>query len=207
MDVTEAQPRRKMGRPLSFDRQAALQKAMLAFWRTGYETTSVNDLTAAMGITAPSLYTAFGDKRQLFLEAVRLYAGHPAEIARGIDGAQTALDAARTMLTAAAQAYTGELTPRGCLMASATASGSAASADVQAIVARFRGEIERHLRARVARDIREGVLPPQTDPAALSGLVMAVTQGLSVLARDGAGRVALLGIVEAALMAWPGKDH
>ena len=206
MDVTEAQPRRKMGRPLSFDRQAALQKAMLAFWRTGYETTSVNDLTAAMGITAPSLYTAFGDKRQLFLEALRLYAGEPAEIARAINGAPTALDAARTMLTAAAQAYTGELTPRGCLMASATASGSAASADVQAIVARFRGGIERHLRARVGRDIREGVLPPQTDPAALSGLVMAVTQGLSVLARDGADRVALLGIVEAALMAWPGKD-
>ncbi|MCW6512753.1 TetR/AcrR family transcriptional regulator [Lichenifustis flavocetrariae] len=203
MKVAEAQTRRKMGRPMSFDRQTALQKAMLAFWRTGYETTSVNDLTAAMGITAPSLYTAFGDKRQLFLEAARLYLGDPADIAREIEGAPTAFDAARTMLTAAAQAYTGELTPRGCLMASATASGSAASADVQAIVAGLRGEIERHLRARVIRDINEGVLPPQTDPAALSGLVMAVTQGLSVLARDGADRVALLGIVGAALAAWP----
>ena len=179
---------------------------MLTFWRSGYETTSVADLTAAMGITAPSLYAAFGDKRQLFLEAVRLYAGDPADIARAIEGAPTAFDAARTMLTAATHAYTGELTPRGCLMASATASGSAASADVQGIVAGLRGEIERKLRARVIYDIEIGVLPLQTDPAALSGLVMAVIQGLSVLARDGVDRAALLAIVEAALAAWPANE-
>lgn len=203
MEVAETPTRRRTGRPLSFDRRAALEKAMLAFWRSGYETTSIADLTAAMGITAPSLYTAFGDKRLLFLEAVRLYAGDPAEIARAIESALTAFDAARAMLTAAAHAYTGELTPPGCLMASATASGSAASADVQGIVAGLRGEIERHLRARVTRDIERGLLPPRTDPVGLSGLVMAVTQGLSVLARDGADRGALLRIVAATLAAWP----
>ena len=75
---------RKIGRPLSFDRNVALRQAMLTFWRYGYETTSVSDLTTAMGITAPSLYTAFGDKKQLFLEAVRLYAGEPETMA-GVD--------------------------------------------------------------------------------------------------------------------------
>ncbi len=192
-----------MGRPLSFDRHAALEQAMLAFWRSGYETTSVADLTTAMGITAPSLYTAFGDKRQLFLEAVRLYAGDPDDMARAIEGASTAFDAARTMLVAAAHAYTGDLTPRGCLLASATASGSGASADVQEIVAGVRAEVERLLRARVARDVENGLLPHNTDAVALSGLVMAVTQGLSVLARDGADRGRLLRIVDAALAAWP----
>lgn len=48
---------------------------MLAFWESGYETTSISDLTAAMGVTAPSIYAAFGDKKQLFLEALRRYAG------------------------------------------------------------------------------------------------------------------------------------
>ena len=61
---------RRTGRPLSFDRDAALRQAMLTFWRHGYETTSVAELTAAMGVSAPSLYTAFGDKKQLFLEAM-----------------------------------------------------------------------------------------------------------------------------------------
>ena len=69
--------RRKTGRPLSFDREAALEKAMLAFWESGYETTSISDLTAAMGVTAPSIYAAFGDKKRLFLEAMRRYAGDP----------------------------------------------------------------------------------------------------------------------------------
>ena len=86
---------------------------MLAFWRYGYETTSVAELTAAMGITAPSLYTAFGDKKHLFLEAMRLYAGDPEDMARAISDAPTAYDAARDLMTIAAATYTGESTPTG----------------------------------------------------------------------------------------------
>jgi AcrR family transcriptional regulator len=71
---------RKIGRPLSFDRDAVLEKAMRAFWESGYETTSISDLTAAMGVTAPSIYAAFGDKKGLFLEALRRYAGDPADL-------------------------------------------------------------------------------------------------------------------------------
>ena len=196
-------PRRKIGRPLSFDRDAALRQAMLAFWRYGYETTSIVDLTKAMGISPPSLYAAFGDKKQLFLEAARLYAGDPKAIEWAIDGAATAHDAARDMLTAAATAFTGETTPKGCLLASATAAGSAASADVQQKVADTRRGIQALLCARIERDVADGVLPPGTEAAALSGLVLAVVQGMSVLARDGATRASLLAVVEAAMFAWP----
>ena len=176
---------------------------MLTFWRHGYETTSVADLTAAMGISAPSLYTAFGDKKQLFLEAMRLYAGDPEDMARAISQAPTAYQAARGLMSAAAAAYTGEATPKGCLLASATASGSVAAADVQETVAEMRRGIDGRLTARIERDIQDGVLPPGTQAAALAGLVLAVTQGMSVLARDGASRASLLAIVEAALRAWP----
>ena len=205
MDYAETNPapRRKTGRPLSFDRDAALEQAMLTFWRHGYETTSIVDLTTAMGVTAPSLYAAFGDKKRLFLEAAHRYAGDPEAMAQAIDGAPTAYDAARAMLTAAAAAYTGDATPKGCLLASATASGSAASADVQGAIADIRRSIDGRLRARIARDIAAGVLPPQTNAAALAGLVMAVTQGMSALARDGTPRASLLAIVEVALQGWP----
>ena len=203
MESTVKAPPRRAGRPLSFDREAALRAAMLTFWRHGYETSSVADLTAAMGITAPSLYTAFGDKKRLFLEAVRLYAGDPEEMARTIDDAPTAYDAARALMTSAAEMYTGEATPAGCLLASATASGSAASADVQAAVAEIRRGIGRHLQNRIERDKVAGWLPPETRAAQLAGLAMAVMQGMSVLARDGAPRELLLSIVQAALGAWP----
>ena len=194
---------RKTGRPLSFDKDAALTQAMLTFWRHGYETTSIVDLTTAMGVSAPSLYTAFGDKKQLFLAAMQLYAGDPSALARAIDTAPTAHAAARDMLVAAATAFTGEATPKGCLLASATASGSAASADVQRAVAAIRGRIEGLLRTRIERDVAAGALPPNTQAAALAGLALAVIQGLSVLARDGAPRASLLAIAEVAMGAWP----
>lgn len=203
MKYVDAPRPRRLGRPLSFDRSAALHAAMLTFWRHGYETTSVADLTSAMGVTAPSLYAAFGDKKQLFLEAAKLYAGDPDVMARAINDAPSALDAARDLMIAAATGYTGEQTPRGCLLASATASGSEASADVQDAIADIRRNVQRRLEARIQRDIADGALPPATSSVELSGLVIAVIQGLSVLARDGAGRAALLAIVHAALRAWP----
>jgi AcrR family transcriptional regulator len=195
--------RRKTGRPLSFDRGAALEQAMLTFWRHGYETTSIVDLTTAMGVTAPSLYATFGDKQRLFLEAAALYAGDPEERARTIDSAPSAYEAARAMLSGAALAVTGETTPPGCLLASATASGSVASREVQAAIADIRGAIGASLEARIRRDVTTGVLPRSTNPAALAGLVLAVIQGMSVLARDGAPRGSMVAIAEAAMGAWP----
>jgi AcrR family transcriptional regulator len=195
--------RRKTGRPLSFDRDFALEKAMLTFWRHGYETTSIVDLTKAMGVTAPSLYTAFGDKKRLFLEAARRYAGDPEVMAEAISAAPTAYDAARAMLTRAAIAFTGDDTPKGCLLASATASCSSDAADVQQAVADIRNAITAQLHSKVRSDVCDGVLPDDTDVAAMAGLVMAVTQGLSVLARDGTSRAQLLSIVAHMLNSWP----
>jgi hypothetical protein len=71
------------------------------------------------------------------------------------------------------------------------------------VIADIRRSIAGRLRARVDRDIASGVLPPETDSAALVGLVMAVTQGMSTLARDGIPRASLLAIVEVALQGWP----
>ena len=62
-----------MPRPLEFDRIEALEKAMKVFWAKGYESTSLDDLTAAMQIKRPSLYNSFGDKRSLYLEALKHY--------------------------------------------------------------------------------------------------------------------------------------
>ena len=199
-------PTRRPGRPLSFDREVALRAAMLTFWRNGYETASVSDLTAAMGLSAPSLYATFGDKRRLFLETVRLYAGDLDALTAAFDGAPTSRNAAQLFLAGTVIAYTGEDTPKGCLLASATASGSAASADVQEAVAGVRRSVATRLRTRIERDVAEGILPSGTDAAALAGLVMAVTQGLSVLARDGAPRGALLSIAEATVAAWPARS-
>lgn len=63
-----------MVRPLEFDRSKAVSKAMMLFWRQGYQATSLADLLAAMGIGRSSFYAAFSDKRSLFIECLDLFA-------------------------------------------------------------------------------------------------------------------------------------
>ena len=176
---------------------------MLLFWRHGYEATSVSDLTTAMGVTPPSLYAAFGDKKRLFLEAVGQYMSGPVTSERIIEEAATAQDAAWGLLRAAAIGFTGADTPPGCLLASAAISCSAAAADVQGELAAIRRGIERRLRERIARAIAAGEMNVEADADALAGHVMAVIQGMSTLARDGATRETLMRVAATAMRAWP----
>ncbi len=205
MHRPDAPAPRRAGRPLSFDRDAALGAAMRLFWQHGFEATSISTLTGAMGITPPSLYAAFGDKKQLFRETVERYLGGAAAVARGIEGAATAWGAARTLLTQAAIGDTGEDTPPGCLLASSIVSCSASAADLREELAAIRRGIEAALRARIERDIADGVLPAGSDAEMLAGHVFAVVQGMSTLAKDGAGREKLLRIVDGAMAGWPSK--
>jgi len=196
-------PPHKTGRPLSFDRDDVLDKAMLAFWQSGYETTSISDLTAAMGVTAPSLYSAFGNKQQLFLEAMRRYAGDHTALEQEMADAPTAREAVVRMMRGAALLFTGETTPPGCLLASAAATGSPDASEVREAVAAERRSVRDIIVRRIEVDIAKGMLPPDTRPAPLADLAIAVTQGMSVLARDGTDRSSLLAVAEAALVGWP----
>jgi AcrR family transcriptional regulator len=196
---------KKTGRPLSFDREAALHQAMLLFWRHGYEATALSDLRTAMGVTQPSIYTAFGDKKQLFLEALDRYLSGPVTSQGIIEQAATARDAAWGLLEAAAIGFTGADTPPGCLLASSAISCSADAADVQATLAALRRAIEKQLHRKLMNAAQTGELPADADTEALAGHVMAVIQGMSTLARDGASRERLLRIAASAMLAWPRK--
>lgn len=177
---------------------------MLLFWKQGYESTSISDLTRELRITPPSLYAAFGDKRRLFLEALARYLSGPVTSASIIDGAPTARKAASDLLETSAIAFTGPHTPAGCLLASSAISCSPAAADVQAELATIRRDIEARLSARITRGITLGELPGDCDAETLAAQVTAVIQGMSTLARDGATREKLLRIVELTMRGWPG---
>lgn len=188
---------------MSFDREAGLHKAMLLFWRHGYEATTLNDLTSELGVKPSSIYTVFGDKKRLFLEAVSRYLSGPITSDSIINDAPTGREAAMGLLKASAHGFTGEDTPAGCLLASSAISCSDSASDVKEELAAIRIGIEERLRQKVLSSIASGSMPANANADALAGLTMAVIQGMSTLARDGASREKLLTVVEAAMRAWP----
>ena len=198
-DATAPKPR---GRPRSFDREQALERAMDVFWSKGFEAASLTDLTEAMGINPPSLYAAFGDKEGLFMEAVQRYHTHSQEGCPYGD-LPTAREAVESLLTFAATMFKEPGHPRGCMAVMAMMTSSTSSPKLQELLFEQRNFAKGKLRERIQRGVKEGDVPPDADVNALTNLYSAVLSGLSLQARDGATRKALLAAVQAAMQAWP----
>lgn len=192
----------KRGRPRSFDRDAALDEAVRLFWERGFEATSVRDLTDRLGIEAPSLYRAFGDKRTLFAEVVRCYEDeYGGFMRRALAEEASARDAALRMLREAPARYTRPGLPTGCLVA-----GGDAGATDPAIVAELSGIRKANVQAlaeRIRDDVAAGLLPGELDAVALARYTMWSLNALAAAARDGLGTGDLTAIAAVAARAWP----
>jgi AcrR family transcriptional regulator len=193
------------GRPREFDRDAALEAAMILFWRKGFSATSMNDLCDAMGIRSPSLYAAFGSKEELYLEAIEHYAGtHGSAVWDQLAQGGTARAGIEGLLIAATESLPkSRITPAGC-MAMLAAVGDEWPAAIARVVRKVRLEVLDKLRARLEAAVAEGELPASADIDGLSRFYLSVLQGMAIQARDGATKAELRGMVEAAMGAWPG---
>ncbi|HUL56530.1 MAG TPA: TetR/AcrR family transcriptional regulator [Usitatibacter sp.] len=199
-------PAKTRGRPRAFDRDQALAAAIEVFWRKGFEGTSISDLTEAMGINPPSLYAAFGDKEQLFLEAAEAYGRKRGSECPYCEEA-TARGAVERLLTYVARELSAGDQPRGCMMVMAAATSANASARLQRMLAEKRAANRERLRARIKQGIAEGDVAPQTDAGALADFYVAIMAGLSMQARDGATRKSLLATVERAMLVFPARSR
>jgi AcrR family transcriptional regulator len=192
-----------MARPRTFDTEHALDQAMEVFWRNGYEGTSLVDLTVAMGINRPSLYSAFGNKEELFRQALDRYAEGPAGYVLEALNEPTAREVAEHILRGAADRQTDPANPPGCLAVSgALASGSDSETIRRALVS-ARKATEQTVRERFERALAEGDLPSDSDPAQLARYVVVLVRGMAVEAAGGATREELERVVEWGLRAWP----
>src|ERR1700733_10680052 len=205
--VTERMEIVGIGRPREFDRETALQAAMLVFWGKGFAATSMNDLCDAMGIASPSLYAAFGSKEALYLEAVEHYVqsqGPPVwdKLAEGA----TARAGIENLLIALTESLPkSRAAPAGCMALLAGVSDEWASAIVR-VVRKVRLEMRGMLRSRLGNAVAKGELPASTDIEGLSRFYLSVFQGMAIQARDGASRAELRGVAAAAMAAWPAGD-
>jgi len=162
---------------------------MERFWQNGYERTTIGDLTATLGVTAPSLYAAFGDKESLFTAAADRYvAGVTAQMDKAL-ARPDVRDGLAALFTLTAEAYTDEKTPTGCFLLSEPR----LTDERQALTAR--------LADRLRRGIDDGYLASSTDADALASFVIAVIAGMSTRARDGGTAEEVRAVADLALAA------
>lgn len=182
----------------------ALRQALDVFWEHGYEGTSLNDLSRALGIASASIYACFGSKEALFREALGLYgtiAGEPPR--RALREQPTARAGIEAMLRSTADSITLPDAPRGCMLVLAATVGAAENSGVRAFLADLRRGMLGAIRERLERGVAEGDLA--ASPARLDAIARyytTVVQGLSVQARDGAAREDLDAVIACAMAAW-----
>ena len=193
---SEPRPR---GRPRAYDPEIALQRATESFWRAGYAATSLDDLSAATGMNRPSLYGAFGDKRELYLAALRRYweLSHVAmEEALAYD--RTLREVLRRLYRKALAGYFGGKDgPRGCFAIGTATTEAVRDPKIRALLAEGFQMIDDAFAARIrfARD--HGDLPKGADPAALAMLASATLHTLAIRSRAGASRSTLEAMADA----------
>jgi TetR/AcrR family transcriptional regulator, copper-responsive repressor len=201
MIVMEPKAKKTGGRPRGFDRAAVLETAMRLFWRHGYDGVSFQQLTGALGLSAPSLYAAFGNKEALYREALDLYAAsRPGADLGYFDGCGTLVEAARELLEGTARGLTQPGAELGCMLNT----GMLTSHPEQ-------DELARELSARrvAFRRLLASKLEHFTDPdhaAALARYLTAIMQGMAVQARDGATREELVSLAQGAVAMLPDKS-
>jgi AcrR family transcriptional regulator len=183
-----------------------LDCALRLFWDKGFEATSVSDLTKAMQITPPALYSAYGDKKRLFLEAVDRYEQRIGCFAQeALLEEPTAKRAIERLLRGALRAFANPASPKGCLVVLGAINCTAESGDIYLELAERRRNAEKAVRARIAAGRVEGELAEDADVDALAGMVTATLFGLALKAKDGATRAQLHKIVDQVMRMWPDR--
>lgn len=168
------------GRPRAFDYDEALEKAMHVFWRKGYEGTSMPDLTAAMGMNRPSIYSSFGNKEELFRKALDRYLEQAMTHFRTSLDKPTVREAVESFLMESAGAFACTETPQGCLAVQGALACSDEAESVKREATRHREMIVDVLRERFARGLEEGDLPAGTKIDELARFYTTVLNGMSV---------------------------
>jgi AcrR family transcriptional regulator len=194
---------RRVGRPRSFDADAALDRALRVFWRKGYEGASLPDLTKAMRINRPSLYAAFGNKEDLFRKVVDRYDSGPAVYTREALERPTAREVVERLLEGAVDLLTDPRNPGGCLMVQGALAAGKGGEAVRRELAGRRAAGVVALRRRFRRAIAEGDLPDDADAAVLARFVATALHGMAVQAASGAAPQEQPRVAAMFLRGWP----
>ncbi|HEX3403080.1 MAG TPA: TetR/AcrR family transcriptional regulator, partial [Acetobacteraceae bacterium] len=189
----------KMARPREFDEDAVLNAAVLCFWKQGYEATSVRDLVAHTGITAASLYNAFGDKRALYQKALDHYVEESvADRIRRCE-ALPPPQAIEEFFNEIVKRSLNDRDRKGCMLVNAALDVAPHDPALRKVVAEVLVGIEAFFLACIKAGQANGSIMQSLPAETLSQHLLGVLMGIRVLARVRPERALLEGVATPAL--------
>jgi AcrR family transcriptional regulator len=196
-------PAKPRGRPLAFNQDDALARALQIFWLRGYEGTSMAELSEALGINKPSIYATFGNKEALFRKVLAKYLAGPVAYAAKAMSEPTAYQVAEKFLTKSVEFLTNPENPRGCMIVQGALTCGQSSARIHQELISYRKNYEDRLGQRFELAKAQGDLSQHVDAVELAKYIATIHQGLSVQATSGASKGELMAVIEIALKNWP----
>jgi AcrR family transcriptional regulator len=189
----------KTGRPIGFDKDTALEAAMLLFWERGFEGASMADLTQAMGLNPSSIYAAFGDKQALFSLAVKRYLKTRAQYATEALREQTLERVICALFDNTVAFLTTPGHPPSCMTLAGAIGCSVSAAPARDLLTEVRKQNEADIRARLLKARKSGELSEDIDVNDYTRYLSSILAGLSVQAANGSTKAELRRTAEMAL--------
>ncbi|MEM8961331.1 MAG: TetR/AcrR family transcriptional regulator [Acidobacteriota bacterium] len=172
------------GRPKTFDRDEALERALEVFWQKGYAATAIGDLTSAMRIGRQSLYDTFGDKHELYLEALARYKEMRIRTTRDMLEAPGSPLANLRAFFAMWREEATEATS-GCMMVNSSTEVGAVDDAAARIIEKALARLEELMREALERARDAGELSELASPRALARLIVTSANGIAARSRLG----------------------
>jgi TetR/AcrR family transcriptional repressor of nem operon len=189
-----------MARPREFDETAALEAAIACFWSRGYEATSVRDLAENMGLSAPSLYNAYGDKHALFVQALEHYLDRSMrERIERLENLLPPKQAIRAFIEEIIDHSVNDRERRGCFLVNSALEVAPHDKKLGGLIADRLAELEAFFGRSIRKAQAEGSLPRQLVAKDLARLLLGLVLGIRVLARVRPERALLQSLARPAL--------
>nr|WP_086493533.1 TetR/AcrR family transcriptional regulator [Novosphingobium panipatense] len=186
INETIIQPHVPKGRQ-RFDRAAALDRALELFWRKGFTPTTVGELCAVMGINPPSLYGAFGNKAQLFMEAIAQYERvYWDQTWVALEAEPDVRKAFAAFFAEAARILTSPDAPCGCVVVTGAINVPAEDQHIADALRNLREQERDLFLARLQRGVADGQLADEIDTDAIATSLITLLEGMSIEASGGA---------------------
>lgn len=178
-----------MARTKRFDEEEVLNNAMLFFWHKGYNGTSPQEILDELGLSRSSLYDTYGDKKSLFISALKRYRNTvTAQIIQILETSENIPETLKMLFQRAKnECFTGE-DKRGCFMVNSKVELAPHDEEVAAIVKENREALENAFTAAIKRGQEMGQLSKENPPRSLARFIMNNLWGLTVHSKSGADK-------------------